>query len=151
MEDYVTYEQAVKLRKLGFDWEDTHYYEEDAKLTTHKEYISGNGGYEYELSVENFYYSVNTNRLYQNVFDAPTLSQAAKWLREKKNLSIEVIAFGDEVIEERILVKKCFWEVGIMNISKNSSFMMDYLHDRFETYEEALSTGIDAALELIKE
>ena len=27
IEDFVTYEQAVKLKKVGFNWECNHYYD----------------------------------------------------------------------------------------------------------------------------
>ena len=64
MEDYVTFEQATKLKELGFDWKTWIYYDEDDNELT--ESIS----------------SVDWNGETDSI-SVPTLAQASKWLREK--------------------------------------------------------------------
>lgn len=62
-EDFVTYEQAVALKKLGFR-EDIEYYFSEFKKITHSSCINNfNGGL--------------------CIMSAPTLAQAQKWLRSK--------------------------------------------------------------------
>ena len=62
-EDFVTYEQAVALKKLGFDWRLNQYYTDKGSLI-------------YDAFADNF--NVGSGSA-----SAPTLSQAQKWLFEK--------------------------------------------------------------------
>lgn len=80
MEDYVTYEQAVKLKELGFDW-DVHYL-----YTPNKEFE--------HIDPELFDYGWDINYDYveclKGSISAPTLAQAQKWLREVKQIDLFV-------------------------------------------------------------
>ena len=79
IEDFVTYEQAVKLKRLGFKEECLYYYDEYDTI-----FANCDDG---DVSVDDLYYSYNSKP--SKLCDAPTLAQAQKWFREKKNLSIE--------------------------------------------------------------
>ena len=121
-EDYVSFKQAKDLKELGFDWECNRFYN-----STLNEDING------WLSCENF-----NNSDYS--ISAPTLAQAQKWLREEKK--IDVIVFLSYPRGERK------YHYGIHRQFPFLNYVDDYHHD---TYELALSAGIDKALELLKE
>lgn len=117
-EDFVTFEQAAKLKELGFDWKCmkgyAHYPNESVRtFNAQEENING----EYN----------------EWCYSAPTLAQAQKWLRE---------------------VKKLLIEVGYRSYKKWSGTVSDFRNGRIytaiddnNTYEEAISEGIDKALE----
>lgn len=125
MEDYVTYEQAVELKRFGFDWECNHYYDYSHNLV------------EYTASYETGYSNWN-HECHQDFGDysAPTLSQAQKWLREVKGIYVEISRYG------------------LNNFAYELKFDYDSNHryccQAYMTPEEALSAGIDAAFELLK-
>lgn len=68
-EDFVTYEQAKKLKDLGFVWKCISVYDEEKNFKIFKHFRNFNEVKEYYIS-------------------APTLSQAQKWLREVKGILI---------------------------------------------------------------
>lgn len=123
-EDFVTYVQAVKLKELGFDWLSNRYY--------CKEDCADGQVWEYSCHPPQNY-SDSPRR-----FTAPTLAQAQKWLREVK----------------QIIVIPCVMH--IEDIMKYDFYIadepIDLLDDSegYDTYEQALSAGIDKALELLK-
>ena len=63
----VTYEQAVRLKELGFDWEVKQYYRDGIKDYTYPEFM----GYSNEAI---------------NDFSAPTAALALKWMRDVKGI-----------------------------------------------------------------
>lgn len=137
-EDYVTYEQAMKLKDLGFDWKCNYYYEGNGNHPTLHEstqfYMRSASPY-----VSEFYHNFNdpTNKHGQPVnpqCSAPTISQAQKWLREVKETEV-IVNFINEGIYNYIIYGK------YVNINSKTHF----------NYEQALSIGINAALELLKE
>jgi hypothetical protein len=73
MKDFVPYEQAIELKKLGFD-EDipTYYSYPENKLS-------------YTMDGHN-QVSVRRNSQFGHAVSAPTFSQAFRWFREKYNL-----------------------------------------------------------------
>ena len=121
-EDFVTYEQAVRLKALGFD---------DAEAlgcyVTHKAL----GGI--SLSQKGV-----VSYCEEYVCSAPTLSQAAKWLREVHHMHPHV-----ELIYENDVPK---WRWGLVTTRYNGG--LRWHPDRCETYEEALSKGIAECLEI---
>ena len=126
MEDYVTFEQAVKLRELGFDWECFFPYTDGKIIINHPCPINWNNhGYTgYEL------------------ISAPTLCQVQKWLREVK----EIFVYS-QITRQPELKGKHYWEI----TSKNGETLDCIPYGKlFDTYEQALSAGIDNALELLK-
>ncbi len=136
-EDFVTYEQAVKLKECGFDWDCQTYYTND--------YMNDDPE---DLSREvkfNYGFSYNQN-IIAGCFSAPTMAQAAKWLRDKYNLHVQI----ESVIGKR-------WTYTLVDTAPQSDIGGEYydrIPDRdgyqvFDTYESALSAGIDAALNII--
>ena len=75
---------------------------------------------------------------------APTLWQAQKWLREKKGIAINVIAHdGGEYHSERIILPNCM-------MPETRAWYVGTTTPLVDAYEQALSAGIAAALELIE-
>jgi hypothetical protein len=68
----VTFEQAKRLKELGFDWETRHYYfdedEENRELEYGDEFDYNHGIYGYETT------------------SAPTVALALKWMRDEINM-----------------------------------------------------------------
>ena len=137
MEDFVTYEQAVQLKELGFDWGCYHYYyKDDKKLCTYSSI-----GYGDDCRNWNDEYN---SAIGDSECSAPTLAQAQKWLREKE---IEVGVFAK--YDGEIRTGKWMW---LMRKFDTHLFDTIFSEDvSYDTYEEALSIGINQALELLKE
>ena len=143
MEDYVTFEQAKKLKELGFDWECSHYYEghNNPRL---KESTQFSGEHYY---VKDFYHNFNDFNSHHGQpgwpnCSAPSLSQAQKWLREVKKINVEVIACFNRSLD------MWQWDCFIQSLEDDEIDESTISHD---TYEKSLSAGIDRALELLKE
>lgn len=129
MEDFVTLKQAKLLKELGFDCKTYAFYTEEGNL-----YLSDNPDY--------------WNDEIWNKFSAPTLAQAQKWLREKHNRIILVDTYFKNYMEGDY--SKAEFEYVIVNMNFNAARKGSSRDDKiFETYEQALSAGIDTALELI--
>ena len=119
MEEFVTYEQAVKLKELGFDWKCDYWYYNVTKCQVS---VHGSDCFDFD-----------------NMTKSPTLAQVQKWLREVKKILILIDIRG---INEKVFHWKIF----------NSDIFWTYSSDvNFDTYEEALSVGIDKTLEILKE
>lgn len=120
--DYCSYELAKKLYELGFDWD------------CEKAYFDRPWNHEHKLvyAVD----ATNQAAAYDgtDIYPAPTLWEAQKWLREKKEYHIEIRRmFGN------------IWSYYLSPLGSRAKEGDAY----FKTYESALSTGISAALELI--
>ena len=126
MEDYVSYEQSVKLKELGFNWECNHFYDEDKELIKY-----------------DFHQEFYDEELYADCILAPTLSQVHKWLREVHHIDINIdsvyhiLDTGDEIMYG-------------LRISNQRTFQREF-YQNYNSYEEALSIGIDKAFELLNE
>lgn len=133
-EDFVSFEQAQKLKALGFIEETTHYYDGDGTFEEQRIYI--------EPSLDGRSISVSYvidggyNKYYSMSFDAPTLSQACKWLRSK-DILIHILPKSNNKYMTQV------WEISTYEI-------LETLRGEFDTYEQAQSAGIDVALELLK-
>lgn len=131
-EDYVSFEQAKALKELGFDWEVSHFYglneANEPKLCRLPDTLGGQD---------------NHNKYHGN-FSAPTLSQAQKWLREKE---IEVGVFAN--FDGELPNGKWVWLMRKFNTHLYDTVFTEDIN--YDTYEQALSAGIDKALELLKE
>jgi len=127
-EDYVSYEQAAKLKECGFDWETEYYYEFEEPTDTEvvfKRTSSCNG--------------FNHNA-FEESYCSPTMAQAAKWLRDVKNIHVLPILEN---------VNKADYCCHVTHLRKDSMRIIDSCK-YFSTYEKALSAGVDAALGLLK-
>lgn len=127
-ENYCTYNQAIKLKESGFYWPCTHLYFVGGVETLH----------DWSKYTHDDYNS------HCDKYSAPTLSQAQKWLRDKKGLIISVTP--------RIYRTGPYSSIEFMgyrsDINDLSDFSMHPVGDGYETYEDALSYAIDYALDL---
>lgn len=127
--DYCSYELSKKLKVCGFDEPCDHYY----------------CAFDNETDVRFWSCSPQSQNGFVNpkgkvIADAPTLAQAQKWLREKWRIAINVIAHDGGAYDYDIVFLP-------------NAVDCDCPTDRAtfsRTYEEALSEGIESALELIK-
>lgn len=126
-EDFVTYEQAKALKKLGFDWDTIAFYLDTVLIT----------------KTINWHTTVNATDL--PIISAPTLAQAQKWLRDK-DINIEVYCFKLALP----LPPKLGWDFCIVDNEDKEMVKKDYTTN-YDTYEKALSAGIDKALEILKQ
>lgn len=125
-EELVTLETAKLLKAAGFKEDVSIFYG----------LVCEEGSYEYELSES--YDAQNYNAGVYS-FSAPTLYIAQKWLRETKDLHIE-ICYSD----------KLFWHYEILSVSNHVSVgLANRPTIHYNTYEEALEAGIQEALKLI--
>lgn len=115
MEDFVTLDQAKKLKELGFQEKCFAYflYDDEVEIGTY---------------MKDYNYIVGLDYI-----SAPTLYQTQKWLREIEKTEVIVNRIDEGIYDFTIYGK-------IVDVTTES---------RFDTYEEALSKGIDKALELI--
>lgn len=128
-EDYVSYPIAVALKAAGFDEPCNHFYcafdnETDVRFWSIHPAQSQNGF---------------TNPDGKVIADAPTLAHAQKWLREKKEIFVEVTS---EALHD--------WDFFVMELDGDANVGVVRGSEIYPSYEQALSAGIAAALELIK-
>lgn len=125
-ETFVTFEQARLLKACGFDWECNHYYFRNNETLR-------------------WCYPADDYSQSKEFYSAPRLSSAQKWLREVKGMDIYVIPRFQNA-----------YEVAVKRLGKaaiDTIFVFDLWDSTkpYPTYESALSAGITAALELIKQ
>lgn len=121
-EEYVTYEQAKVLKAAGFDYEcDYHFSKEDAP-----------GGLVW--GIKSF---APANHNANGYLSIPTLAQAAKWLREKKNLHISINCQNKDE-----------WSYAIFKIGETSATNYGINN---KSYEAALSAGVTLCLGIIND
>ncbi len=143
-EDFVTYAQAVKLKECGFDWPCYEFWDNsfclDGTPVKIRKSIS-----EPKICVMSECNSM-LDKMGCGLITAPSLSQAAKWLREVKGIYIEV----------KVRDHNAFETVGKVIDNKTPHLPLPkYLFDLWDyrnpytTYESALSAGIDAVLRLL--
>lgn len=121
--DYVSYDLALKLKECGFDEPCKAFYIPPNKSRTEPSFYDS--PYTFKNHPAFFYIA------------APTLWLAQKWLREKYHISVRVSYIAYHKV----------WFADWLNLD-NGEF--DDTDATFATYEEALSDGIETALELIK-
>lgn len=127
-EDFVTYEQAKDLKELGFDWDCNFIY----YLTYHN-----HNKPIFQLFETTDYYGV------EKYWFAPTLSQAKKWLREIYGIDVDI----DSVYHRLDTGDKVMYG---LRIGVQRTFQREFYRN-YDSYEEALSVGIDQALKLLKQ
>ena len=125
IEELVTLETAKLLKEKGFNWKCEHIIDCNKVITK----------YDFPQSM-----SCCTEIDDEPVeFLCPTLYIAQKWLRETKNLHIEIFYMRGD-----------YWVYGILTIPEHD---LARLSDRpiihYKSYEEVLEAGIQEALKLI--
>jgi len=124
-EFYVSLEVAKLLEQAGFDWKCEYAYMPSTEM--------GNVPFKHLHNITNY------NELQYEVYSAPTLDVAQRWLRRMKGLFICVIP--------EIKDYHATWNFYICN--EQGLFYEN--EDCFLTYEDALGSGEKKALELILE
>ncbi len=131
-EDFCSYDIATKLKELGFEWPCRHYYT--------KENVSDNDVWltTAAFSPEDWNNGRNAKPDFlKPLCSAPSLWKAQKWLREVHKLSVEPICN---------MVRQ--WNVNVCDIDKFGEILWAKIG--LDTYESALSDGIETALKLIE-
>lgn len=144
MEDFVTFELAVKLKEKGYPqdiqhcigWYPTEYY----KNSCIGEYFEGELQ-EIEDYFEDRISAIHITENEKKGVIAPTISQVLKWLREEKLILIGLSPMqeydGNEMIE---------WCSTIYKADKQGGMSwMEELY--YESYEQAALAGIEYALD----
>ena len=127
-EDYVSFEVAKLLKGKGFDWKCENRFVEKIPGTEREEWDE-----------DECAYVTKTNC---NIYPKPTLYMVHKWLRETKNIHIDVYR------------NACGWLYSLTKadsmalIGKGKSLGPNY-GCSWDTYEEALCAGILYALKSI--
>ena len=136
MEDYCTFEQSVALKELGFDWETETFWNDEGSPEEHQWVIA------YTL----LHHFVSNDE--DCTVLRPTLAQAAKWLREVKGIYVDVFlnasGYGWELNKTKPIYET--------NGTRLQQYDFKGEHEdsgMWLTYEQALSAGIDQALELL--
>lgn len=136
-EDFVTYEQAQALKRLGFR-ENCLYYYYNGTLYSNDVYNAYSSLHKVEAL-----YMVHNIAKELLIYDAPTLWDAQKWLIKEKKYYVNPDAD----------VSDCwFWE--IVNLRNSDLVCMWNLPNQpnhYSSYEEALSAGITETLKILEE
>lgn len=135
-EDYVSFEQAKALKELGFDWEVFFQFNYKTKE------IEPNEGNSYSEGGPFDTYDVLIDVTKCGSIPAPTLSQAQKWLREVKGIALNIIAHDGGGYH---------WESIFLPEGPEYEDFIGPDNRLFPTYEQALSAGINEALEFLNE
>lgn len=123
-ETYVTYEQAVKLKELGFGWECNHSYlykAIDKSGNPHLYHVEMRDWNNFDNEVE--------------CFSVPRLDQAQKWLREVNGIHVEPCLQYGTIFK--------------VVVQSETRFLYKTFEKGYNSYELALSAGIDTALKLL--
>lgn len=141
MEDFVSYDIAVKLKEKGFKEKCyAYYFPKGSELIFNHNPFSGG-------IVEDCLYSNNSlpNECMASDFvDAPTISQVLKWLREEKKIFIEIALSPDGY--QHIIYTGLY----CMATSRAYHFTFDgfyRIEDNYITYEQAAIAGIEYVID----
>lgn len=147
-QDIVSFETAKLAKEKGFDEDTSHIYPEWQEEQPN----------EAPLSCEQIGYPCSTEQMeresmmeigYGDFFKAPTQDLLQKWLREKKNIEMEIKIMGGSRLKRKLYEAFIcpYNEKG--NIDKYGE-MEPELHG-FESYYEAREAGLQVCLELLKD
>lgn len=128
-EQRVTKEQAIRLKKAGFDWETDDWFHTDH-----------NSFYSIEVGKKQAFHNWNSIEGGINIrFSAPTLSDAVRFLREVKGWhlwALPALSFPNQ------------WDYVVFSMDQWKR--TNTIDMPFPTHDTALSAGIDAVLEQIE-
>jgi hypothetical protein len=121
--EFITYEQALELKELGFDESCFGYYEPNGELDYIENHI-----------LKDFPYLAK-NSEWQDLVAAPLYQQAFRWFREKYNIiSSTRTHFNEEF----------FYEIYV-------DVMNEITSDYYNTYEEAELACLNKLIEIVKD
>jgi hypothetical protein len=128
--EFVTYEQALALKELGFD--DISWFDNQASL--------------YDVNGEHTMYT-NYGVMYSGLSDgyipAPLKQQVFRWFREKYFLDCEIY------LQEELGHK--FYHYLVLQLVRGNIEWKSKNNIKFKTYEEAENACIDKLIELAKQ
>ena len=134
--DYCDYDTCVALKELGYKVPTSAYY-----MPHHKDLIWVSNPFRGGYVIDCFYShnSLPKDVMTANFIDAPTMWEAQKWLREEKNIQIEIpTSFMDNGV----------WK---FNFRIQTPEFYDRAIGDWDSYEEALLEGIKEAIRILKE
>lgn len=137
MEEFVTFDIAVKLREKGFTKkclaayiiEDYWVYNRDLPVSNRETFFSHN--------------SYN-NMWHKDYYDAPTISQVLKWLREVKG--IDVLPQRGHINLDNNGKATRYYNVNIY-FERRFACTLDNDEQDYSTYEQAAIAGVNYCLE----
>ena len=129
--EFVTCEQAIKLRELGFKERCYQFYDCAGTLCDNFKYFHGEDAI---ITSDDFCISHNSSQK-EDIWDAPTLSQVQTWLRKEKRYSVEELYDCDD---------KWSYFIGRMSDGEYIKHISD-----FNSPEEALSAGISETIKIL--
>lgn len=121
MENFVSFNQAIILWKLGYDYNTDYWYYDETKQIVR---VCGSDCFDFN-----------------NMTPAPTRAQVHTWLRETHGIDINI----DSVYHQLDTGNKIMYG---LRIGDQSTFKIDF-YINYDSYDEAISTGINKALEII--
>jgi hypothetical protein len=148
----VEFKTARIAKKIGFNVKTTHYY-----VLNHSTFKADKISKQFRTPIEdnlNILQLCDLSKGQPHLALAPTQSLLQKWLREEKNILVEVV-FNDS------LARKLFeaahkktslnfhWSIYTSIKDPEHIYEKFWSDDTFETYEEALEEGLQKALKLI--
>ena len=157
-EYFVSLEVAELLKQAGFDWKTRSYYiynKNDRKFVLSHAYNNSTTNWnakqffmrdiDSSIFVNNGTYwdSITGDYISTTFFSAPTLEVAQRWLREVKNISVDISS--NRYSEWEYIIRK------INQLNHKDNTILALTACGFYTYEEAQESGIKKALEIILE
>lgn len=129
-EQIIGFELAKLVKEKGFNWEIRTYFDFKKFGIKPVEFFN-------KLNANNFsHWDFNLNKkINAGYISAPTQSLLQKWLREKHNIHIQILPYNHKYL------------ISILKYGQNGS--NPNFDNEFDTYEEALETGLFEALKLI--
>lgn len=83
--------------------------------------------------------------------ETPSLAQTQKWLRDVKDIIIGIDFDNWNDKYECHVYKRMGYKGELIRDTYGSQLVTNEYHEDFDTYEQALSSGIDKALEFLKQ
>ena len=142
--DFCDFETCVALKELGFAEKCMAYYDPDDNVG-----LLYNVGYSDSLSTVQYEDLLESNNIDDEyLIDAPTLYEAHKWLRKKKDIKLDVYSSHDGWTWEFTEPYKKGWDrVYMPNKELNPKLKDD---DWYDEYEDALQDGIRRVIDVLK-
>ena len=137
--DYCDYDTCVALKELGYKVPTSAYY-----MPNNKQLIFIINQFRGGAAMDCFFSnnSLPKECMASDLIDAPTMWEAQKWLREEKEICVEVLAYPAGYI----------WSL-CHAYNPNNIFGGILIKRKgvYETHEEALLEGIKEAVKILKE
>ena len=135
MEDFVTFEIAKKLKEKGFKEECLYHYIGEDLVCNIESSISNNQLWFSHNKFDNIWHRDN--------YDAPTIEQAFKWLRNNKKTMISILPVAFNEKENKFNKYYCT----IYYAAKGIVFESHERPETFETYEKCALDAIEYVLD----